>query len=336
VRRVVLASASDEELLLAVASRCDEDAFEALLRRHGPMVWAVCRRVLRHTQDAEDAFQATFLVLIRKAGAIQKRASLPSWLHGVAYRTSRKAQVMKARRLVHESRAVSRAITAEADDHSDLDFEVNALPEKYRLPVLLCELQGRTRKEAAELLKIPEGTLSSRLAAARKTLAQRLRLRGACFVAGAAAPARVPVPLVMSTVKAVGLVLSGGEAAGVVSANAVVLSQGVLQAMFLIKVKSVVVAAVVLGSLGIGAGKYAYTGVAAGAVAGDEPGGQTSRPASGSDLGRLEEELGKLKARLREEMLTTEKLNLDLASIAAAQKGYRDRQAQLKYEQSNS
>ena len=133
---MVLASASDEELLLAIASKRDEDAFEALLRRHGPMVWAVCRRVLRHTQDAEDAFQATFLVLIRKAGSIRKRTSLPSWLHGVAYRTSHKARVMNVRRIVHESRAVAHASTAVTEDHSDLDFEVNALPE-VRLPVLL-------------------------------------------------------------------------------------------------------------------------------------------------------------------------------------------------------
>jgi RNA polymerase sigma factor (sigma-70 family) len=311
VRRVVLANASDEELLLAIASKRDEDAFEALLRRHGPMVWAVCRRVLRHTQDAEDAFQATFLVLIRKAGAIRKRAALPSWLHGVAYRTAQKARVLKARRLVHESRATRPVCTAELGDHSDLDFEVNALPEKYRLPVLLCELQGRTRKEAAELLKIPEGTLSSRLAAARKTLARRLRLRGACFVAGATAPTRVPAPLVVSTVKAVGLVMTGGEAAGVVSANALVLSQGVLHVMFMMKLKSVVAATLVLGTLGIGAGQYARTGIAANAVAADEPGGKGN---SGAQTTSSDAELKRLS--FDEYLAQAEKKQAELRRLA--------------------
>ncbi len=327
VRRVVLASSSDEELLLAIASKRDEDAFEALLRRHGPMVWAVCRRVLRHTQDAEDAFQATFLVLIRKADAIRKRASLPSWLHGVAYRTSHKARVMKARRLVHESQAVARTSTALAEDHSDLDFEVNALPEKYRLPVLLCELQGRTRKEAAELLKIPEGTLSSRLAAARKTLAQRLRLRGACFVVGAVGPARVPAPLALSTVKAVSLVMTGGEAAGVVSANAVVLSQGVLHVMFLMKLKSVVVTALVLGSLGIGAGKFAYTGVAANAVAADEPGGKEK---SGGQLTSSDAEMKRLAAELRIARLEAERAKwVYQDSVEKSNRSIKDAEARL-------
>src|SRR5258708_5311086 len=98
VRRVVLVSSSDEELLAALACRRDEDAFEVLCKRHGPMVWAVCSRVLRHTQDAEDAFQATFFVLVRKSDSIRKRASIASWLYGVAYRTARKAQAMNARR----------------------------------------------------------------------------------------------------------------------------------------------------------------------------------------------------------------------------------------------
>ncbi|CAN5540427.1 hypothetical protein BH10PLA2_BH10PLA2_16860 [soil metagenome] len=321
VRRVVLGSSSDEELLLAIASRRDSDAFEVLLKRHGPMVWAVCRRVLRQTQDAEDAFQATFLVLIRKAGAIRKRTSLPSWLHGVAYRTSRKAVVMRARRLVHESQTPARVSTAEVEDHSDLDLEVNALPEKYRLPVLLCELQGRTRKEAAEMLKIPEGTLSSRLAAARKTLAQRLRQRGACFMAGTAAPTSVPGPLVLNTVKTVGLIMTGGEAAGVVSANAIVLSQGVMQMMFFVKLKSVVLAAVAVGVLGIGAGKYAQSGVVTNVVAGDESAGKAGQGIEKAELIRLQAELRKMSAKLDAEGEDFEKLK---ANYLSAQKAYKE------------
>lgn len=264
VRRVVLVSSSDEELLVALACRRDEDAFEVLCKRHGPMVWAVCRRVLRHTQDAEDAFQATFLVLIRKSASIRKRGSIASWLYGVAYRTARKALAVNARRRQFENLAACRPRSVVEEDHWDLDREVSALPEKYRLPVVLCELQGRTRKEVAELLKIPEGTLSSRLATARKTLARRLGDRGALLGIGAAAPAKVPAPLMMSTVQTGLSLVAGGEAAGVISGNAILLSQGVLRAMLLMKLKSVATAVVVLGSLGAGVGTYSHQVLAIG------------------------------------------------------------------------
>lgn len=271
VRRVVLVSSSDEELLGALACRRDEDAFEVLCKRHGPMVWAVCRRVLRHTQDAEDAFQATFLVLIRKSASIRKRGSIASWLYGVAYRTARKALAVNARRRQFENLAACRPRSVVEEDHWDLDREVNALPEKYRLPVVLCELQGRTRKEVAELLKIPEGTLSSRLATARKTLARRLGDRGVLLAIGAAAPAKVPAPLMISTIQTGLSLVAGGEAAGVISGNAILLSQGVLRAMLLMKLKSVATAVVVLGSLAVSVGQYASFPSAQGSAAiGDE------------------------------------------------------------------
>ena len=273
VRRVVLASSSDEELLAALASRRDEDAFEVLLRRHGPMVWAACRRVLRSTQDAEDAFQATFLVLIRKAASIRKRASIASWLFGVAYKTARKAQAMNLRRQFHEQRAACRPRPDVATECLELDHELNALPEKYRLPVVLCELQGRTRKEVADMLHIPEGTLSSRLATARKTLARRLGNRGFLVAIGTAPAPKVPAPLVASTVKAAMLTLAGSEAAGVISAPAIVLSHGVLQAMLMMKLKSLAVAVVVLGTLGVGVCSFAHlAALAVGPVSkGEEP-----------------------------------------------------------------
>ncbi len=295
LRRVVLDSTSDEELLTAITARRDEDAFEVLLRRHGPMVWAICRRVLRHTQDAEDAFQATFLVLIRKACSIRKRTSAASWLHGVALRTARKARTLNARRLVHECAAIRQPAQHHLQDVSDLDFEVSALPEKYRLPVVLCELQGRTRKEAAQLLHIPEGTLSSRLAAARKTLGRRLRSRDSALLAGLPPP-RIPVALADSTAQAAKVLMAGGKAAGIVSANALTLTQGVLHSMFLMNLKSIAMTAMILGTLSIGIGRYVQPGAAASAALG--PPAQASQEKQVDESNRSAE-LEKLLAEMQ-------------------------------------
>ena len=174
---------SDGQLLGAFIERRDETAFAVLVRRHGPMVFGVCRRLLRHQQDAEDCFQATFIILARRAAAVVKRASLVSWLYGVAFRTAQQARSANARRQAREKQVEDMphpAVTA--DEPQDwrplLDEELNRLPEKYRTAVVLCELEGRPRRDAAELLRIPEGTLSSRLATARKMLAGRLATRG--------------------------------------------------------------------------------------------------------------------------------------------------------------
>jgi RNA polymerase sigma-70 factor (ECF subfamily) len=144
------------------------------------MVLAVCRRVLRHAQDAEDAFQATFLVLARKASSLRSRELLGHWLYGIAYRTALKARAMNLRRRTRESQARLRSCPEPADGDSEellarLDAEISRLPEKYRVPVVLCELQGKSRKDVACLLGLPEGTVSSRLANARKLLARRLK-----------------------------------------------------------------------------------------------------------------------------------------------------------------
>src|SRR5262249_35574111 len=211
LRRAGLGSLTDQELLDALVTRRDEAAFETLLRRHGPMVLAVCRRVLRHAQDAEDAFQATFLGLLRKATSVRKREVLGSWLYGVAYRTALKARGMRARRFVEERQAALRPRRQGSELSMDLDEELNALPEIYRVPVVLCELEGRSRKEVARQLNIPEGTLSSRLAAARKMLARRLSRHlpalpavtlGALLADGAGTTA-TPAPLLAATVQAV-------------------------------------------------------------------------------------------------------------------------------------
>ena len=152
----------------------DEAAFEALVRRHGPMVLGVCRRVLRNHHDAEDAFQATFLVLVRKAASIVPREMVANWLYGVAYRTALKARSMIARQRVRE-RQVTEMPEPEAAEPDDcwrdlqplLDQELSRLPDKYRVPIVLCDLEGKTGKEAARQLGWPEGTVASRLARGR-------------------------------------------------------------------------------------------------------------------------------------------------------------------------
>jgi RNA polymerase sigma factor (sigma-70 family) len=255
VRRVAAFGLSDRELLDALVARRDESAFEALVRRHGPMVLAVCRRVLHNLHDAEDAFQATFLVLIRKATSIRQREAIASWLCGVAYRTARKAQVMNAKRHVREREAGVRPRAEEAPPDVDLDALLQALPEKYRGPVVLCELEGRSRKEAAHQLGLPEGTLSSRLATARKLLARRLRRRGGALASTAPLAASVPVLLVATTVKAAGQVLAGREMTGIVSAKVVALTEGVIKAMFATKLKALATALIVLGGLALGTGR---------------------------------------------------------------------------------
>ena len=177
------AGLGDAQLLARFVADRDQRAFAALVRRHGPLVLGVCRRLLRHQQDAEDCFQAAFLVLARRAGSVRQRASLASWLYGVAYRVARDAASAIARRRSRE-RQVERMPHPEVPPQEPqdwrplLDQELMALPEKFRAAVVLCDLEGRTRKEAACVLKIPEGTLSSRLAAGRRLLAQRLTRRG--------------------------------------------------------------------------------------------------------------------------------------------------------------
>jgi RNA polymerase sigma factor (sigma-70 family) len=252
---------TDAQLLNSYLARGEDAAFEALVRRHGPMVLGVCRRVLRNPHDAEDAFQATFLVLLRKAASLLPRYSVGNWLYGVARRTALKAQEAAARRRAKERQAGQRGgQRADEGARQDLwrllDQELDRLPEKYRAPVVLCDLEGRTRKEAARLLGWPEGTVSGRLARARALLARRLARQGvtppavglAGALAGGAACASVPPPLVAAVVRA-GKALTGA-AAGAMSARAVGLAHGVVRAMTMTKLKA---ATAVLLAVGVGA-----------------------------------------------------------------------------------
>jgi RNA polymerase sigma factor (sigma-70 family) len=249
--------ATDGQLLARFLADRDEEAFAALVRRHGPMVLGVCRRVLGHAQDAEDAFQAAFLVLARKAASVRKRAAVGSWLYGVAYHTARRARDARSRRRAREKQVDAmphpEVRHPEPQDWRPvLDRELAALPEKYRAALVLCDLEGRTRREAARLLGLPEGTLSSRLATARRMLAERLSRRGVAFSGGAlavalgegASSARVPGALVWSTAKAT----AGNLAAA--STPAAVLMKEVLREMLMAKLKVVLGAVLVVTVLG--------------------------------------------------------------------------------------
>ena len=169
---------TDGQLLARFRDAADEAAFALLVRRHGPTVLGVCRRILGSPDDAEDAFQATFLVLLHRAGGLAHRATVGGWLHGVAVRVAMKSRMALARRRKHESAASARRREAIADPPVEewgwFDRELAALPVLFREPLVLCLIQGKPRAEAAALLGIPEGTLASRLDAARKRLAERL------------------------------------------------------------------------------------------------------------------------------------------------------------------
>jgi RNA polymerase sigma factor (sigma-70 family) len=268
VLRADAADVTDGQLLEAFVSRRDPAAFESLVRRHGPMVLGVCRRVLRDPHDVDDAFQASFLVLARKAAAVSPRQLVGNWLYGVAHTTAVRLRAANARRRVRE-RQVADMPEPEAeqgDRHGDLhrllDEELARLPDKYRVPVVLCDLEGRPRREVARQLKVPEGTLSSRLTTARRMLAKRLTRRGLTVSGGAlaaavsheAASAYVPASLLSATVEAATLVAAGQAATGLVSAQVAALTEGVLKSMFLSKLKAVVVVLLVVAALGGAAG----------------------------------------------------------------------------------
>jgi RNA polymerase sigma factor (sigma-70 family) len=266
LRRAVLADAeaarTDGQLLECFISRCDEAAVAALVRRHGPMVWGVCRRLLPY-HDAEDAFQATFLVLVRKATSILPREMIAHWLYGVAHQTALKARATTAKRGAREQQ-VKEMPEPEARVESDLwrelqpllDQELARLPEKYRVAIVLCDLVGKSRKEAARQLKIPEGTLSSRLTTARKLLAKRLTRHGLAMSGGALAAllaekvsASVPASVASSTIKAATLMAAGSVATDVISVQVAALMEGVLKTMLFTKLKlttAVLLAAVLL------------------------------------------------------------------------------------------
>ncbi len=263
-------SLTDRQLLGRFLCSHDETAFEALMQRHGPMVLGVCRRVLGNSHDAEDAFQATFLVLVRKAEGIRRPDSLGNWLYGVAYRTALEARAAAARRRKKERQAADMAghRVSQGDAGGELrevlDHELARLPDAYRTVVVLCDLEGKPQREAARLLGCPEGTVASRLSRARKLLASRLARRGFAL-ARPALTAPVPPALAGSTLKAAAAVAAGqAAAAGAVSISVISLTEGVLKAMFLTKLKGMVPAVLAAGVLVGGLTVAAYPPWAAG------------------------------------------------------------------------
>jgi RNA polymerase sigma factor (sigma-70 family) len=256
----------DGQVLSQFLTRRDEAAFAVLVRRHGPMVLSVCRRILGNAADADDAFQATFLVLLRNAASLTSRAVLGDWLHGVARRTALHARRTAARRRTKEQAMVrpeARQSAARDDWLPLLDEELGRLPVKYRLAIMLCYLEGATRQEAALRLGCPEGTLASRLARGRALLARRLARHGVAVSAGSlvatltqqVAPASVPLAMASAAVKnAVLCGLGKTPAMGLMSAQVITLTEGVLKAMLLTKLKLATVTLLLIGLIAAGGG----------------------------------------------------------------------------------
>jgi RNA polymerase sigma factor (sigma-70 family) len=258
-----LTGVSDAQLLGRFAGVRDataETAFRELLRRHSSLVMAVCRQILGHSHDADDAFQATFLVLVRKAGSIRVRESLAPWLYAVAYRTAQRARARAARYRSAPVENLEGAVENPELGSCNIDLrpllhdELNRLPAKYKDPIVLCHLEGKTHEEAARLLHWPVGKLSGRLSRGRDLLRSRLKRRGlevspsvlACpWLAGT--ESAVALPLLESTVGA-----AIGIAGTAVSTSALSLTQGVLKTMLINKIKTT--ALVVLLAGGVTAG----------------------------------------------------------------------------------
>lgn len=242
-----LGGQSDRQLVERFLADREEAAFEALLRRHGSMVYRVCWRVLQQDPDVEDAFQATFLLLAQKLHTVRSKASLGSWLHGVAHRVALKAKARAATRGRHE-RLATASRSAPADEvpwrelRTILDAELSQLPEKWRMPLILCYLESRTQDEAAKQLGWSKNTLRRRLDEAREALGRRLGRSGvgpaalsAVLLADCASPA-LPSSLIASTVEAAARVAGGQAAATVASAGTAALVEGVGRTMLLPRV----------------------------------------------------------------------------------------------------
>ncbi len=258
------AGLADGDLLDLFLLRRDDAAFAELVRRHGPMILGVCRRVLKNPDDADDAFQATFLLLVRRGDSVRPRGQVGAWLHGVAYRTALEARRAAAKRRLKEAKAAPRTEAVEdvwEELRPALDRELARLPAKYRVTLLACDLEGKTRKEAAAQLGWPEGTVASRLSRARGLLARRMTRHGITLPDGAAIAengrsACVPPALALSTIKAAVSLAAGTAAVGIVSAKVAALTQGAMKAVLFTKLK---IAAVVLLTLAAGVGVGALT-----------------------------------------------------------------------------
>jgi RNA polymerase sigma factor (sigma-70 family) len=305
---------TDGQLLRRFIAERDETAFAALVRRHGPLVMGVARRILGNFHDSEDVFQATFLILAQKAHSVVNRQAIPGWLYTVAYRTALEARARNDRRRRKEKQVEAmphpETTSPEPQDWQPvLDQELSRLPEKYRLPVILCDLEGRPRKEVERHLHLREGTLSSRLATARRLLAQRLTRRGVTLSGGAlamamsAATAAVPPALVGATAQQALLISTGQFAA--VSSSVTNLMKAGAKAMLIAKLKATLATVTVLVVLS--AGGLVYSG-----------GGQ-AKPQSDLESLRNENELLKINLRATLERIRT--LETKLGTLTSQKAG---------------
>jgi RNA polymerase sigma factor (sigma-70 family) len=317
---------SDGQLLEQFAVARDTVAFEVLLRRHGPLVLSVCRRVLVREHDAEDAFQATFLVLARKAASVRKRESVGSWLYGVAYRVAVEAKTSAVRRRGREALLtdVCRAGAFASDESRErtgfmqedpmqidpaveasrrevralLDEELGRLPDKYRAPLVLCYLQGKTNAEAAEELGWAAGTFKTRLLRGREMLRAKLTGRGVAVassalmavLAASAARAAVPMTLLHTTKRAAVCFAAGKTAGGLLSVKAISLAQTMLKSLTFTKLKLALVVSVTLSLLSAGATALVYTPAAAQVPgrAGENQGPSATAPAASNERPRTD------------------------------------------------
>jgi RNA polymerase sigma factor (sigma-70 family) len=283
---------SDAELLARFVDRRDdaaEAAFEMIVAKHGPMVLGICRAVLRHAVDADDAFQATFLVLVRKAGSVRAADSLAPWLFGVARRVATKARSAALRRKSRETSVGTVPEGVSVDDVEILDArpilfeELDRLPEKYRSPVILCHLEGLSHEEAAQRLRWPPGTVAGRLSRARGLLRTRLARRGlgvsSALGAGVFLPSSanaVPLALLQSTVRTATTFTAGGS----LPVSILSLSQGAITAMHIHNLKFATIIGSGLAMLAVAMG-YASGQIDAGPAAQEKPQDrQTTKPAA--------------------------------------------------------
>jgi RNA polymerase sigma factor (sigma-70 family) len=294
----LLAVESDRQLVERVLATRDEAALLTMVLRHGTMVHQVCRRVLRHPQDAEDAFQATFLVLAHELHALRQHSSLAGWLHGVALRISRKARARAmARRRWEAGAALPEAVPPDdlsgSEVRSALDVELSRLPDKWRLPLVLCYLEGQTQDEAADRLGWSKSTLRRRLEQARAALGSRLKGRGIAWsallptalVADSQSATAMSLACVDTTVAAAFAVVNGKSLALAASARVAVLTEGVLTTMFVKKIAIVAGTLIVLALMTAAVGQHFYAASAAPTPVPSKTGAQgPARPDEGPPL----------------------------------------------------
>jgi RNA polymerase sigma factor (sigma-70 family) len=263
---------TDRQLLEEFSTLRDSAALTGVVARHGPMVLGVCRKWLSCEVDAEDAFQATFLVLARKAGALPWRETVGGWLHAMATHIARDARrrVLRNNLAPLPEEGIAQDGCEDSLTRSDLrrvlDEELSRLPAKLRDPLVLCYLQGKTHEEAAREIGLPRGSLAKRLAGAQELLRKRLTSRGIVLTAGLLATATVenaavavPAALTAATVKVATLFVAGEAlAAGAFSGTATALAEGAIKAMFATKIKTATAALLAVSLVSVGAGVVAH------------------------------------------------------------------------------